>query len=135
MEALYLRALGILEEALGPDHNMVATALNNLAEVYRSQVRGVVSPCLRLVSVWVEEGLAESRGRCVLGKLFRNTFWLQLIRAANGEGDILVFDTKARIGWPLHRNTLAPSPPLKCLPFGDIQGSSEQGINCQEQMY
>ena len=34
-EPLYKRALAIDEKALGPDHPDVATALNNLAELYR----------------------------------------------------------------------------------------------------
>jgi tetratricopeptide (TPR) repeat protein len=37
-EALYKRALAILERALGPGHPDVATSLNNLAEPYRTNV-------------------------------------------------------------------------------------------------
>ena len=78
VEALHVRALGILEKALGPDHNMVATALNNLAELYRAQVRCVVPLRLRLVSVSLDEGMAEGRGRCFWRLSFRICYWLQL---------------------------------------------------------
>ncbi len=36
-EPLYRRALAILEKALGPEHPIVATSLNSLAELYRDQ--------------------------------------------------------------------------------------------------
>jgi tetratricopeptide (TPR) repeat protein len=36
---LYKRSLAILEKALGPDHPNVATALNNLALLYKNQGR------------------------------------------------------------------------------------------------
>jgi tetratricopeptide (TPR) repeat protein len=38
-EPLYKRSLAIREKTLGPDHEDVATSLNNLAELYRSQER------------------------------------------------------------------------------------------------
>ena len=38
-EVLYLRAIGILEQTLGPEHPSLATALNNLAVVYLKQGR------------------------------------------------------------------------------------------------
>jgi tetratricopeptide (TPR) repeat protein len=38
-EPLYKRALAILEKALGPDHPDVATALNNLANLYPARGR------------------------------------------------------------------------------------------------
>ncbi len=36
-EPLYLRALGIYETALGPEHPDVATSINNMAALYHSQ--------------------------------------------------------------------------------------------------
>ncbi len=36
-EPLYKRSLAIREKALGPDHPDVATALNNLAELYKDR--------------------------------------------------------------------------------------------------
>jgi hypothetical protein len=38
-EPLQLRALGIVEKALGPDHPYLGMSLNNLAELYREQGR------------------------------------------------------------------------------------------------
>lgn len=76
-EALYLRAIGIKEKVLGPDHHTVATTLNNLAELYRVQVRVVFSLCLWLVNVWFDIGIAEGRG-CLLGHLLRNIIRFQL---------------------------------------------------------
>ncbi len=38
-EPLYKRSLEITEKSLGPDHPDVATALGNLAELYRQQGR------------------------------------------------------------------------------------------------
>lgn len=37
-EPLYRRSLAIKEKALGPEHDSVATTLNNLAELLHSQV-------------------------------------------------------------------------------------------------
>jgi tetratricopeptide (TPR) repeat protein len=38
-EPLYKRALAIHEKALGPEHPVVATGLNNLAFLYQAQGR------------------------------------------------------------------------------------------------
>ena len=40
-EPLFKRALKIREEALGPDHPLVATTLNNLAALYRATGRNL----------------------------------------------------------------------------------------------
>jgi hypothetical protein len=53
-EALYKRALAILEKALGPGHPDMATSLNNLAEPYRTNV-GISSGSVAL------RGLASGR--------------------------------------------------------------------------
>lgn len=58
-EALYIRAIGIKEKTLGRDHHTVATTLNNLAVLYREQVRAVISPLsLSCATVWLDEGIA-----------------------------------------------------------------------------
>lgn len=54
-EVLYLRAIGIEEEVLGPNHPQVATTLHNLALLLGEQVIPVYFHDLQLVSVWVGE--------------------------------------------------------------------------------
>lgn len=44
-DALYLRAIEVLEKALGPDHAWLAIGLNNRANVTRDQV--IDLPCRR----------------------------------------------------------------------------------------
>ncbi|CAN0462129.1 unnamed protein product, partial [Scytosiphon promiscuus] len=46
-EVLCLRAIGIREKVLGPDHPEVATTLNNLALLLKQQVRPVHAHGLR----------------------------------------------------------------------------------------
>lgn len=45
---LLTRALAIIEDAYGPEHYEVATALNNGAGLLKAQVRGVVVPPVNL---------------------------------------------------------------------------------------
>lgn len=68
-EAVYLRAIGIQEKALGSDDPEVAATLNNLAGLFQTQVRAVSFPCLWLVKSWLQRGRANVRGR-VLKQLF-----------------------------------------------------------------
>ena len=51
---LYERAAGIYERALGPDHEHVGAALNNLASIYCNQGRFAEAEplCLRAIAIW-----------------------------------------------------------------------------------
>ena len=54
-EPLYVQALGLMEKNLGPDHPSVATALNNLAELYRAHGRYAEAELLHRRALGIRE--------------------------------------------------------------------------------
>src|SRR6185295_12837634 len=80
-EQLYARALAIFEQALGPDHPLVATSLNNLAGLYQAQgAYTKVEPLLARAANIAErrlrtelERLSEPRKRALMALLQGNT--------------------------------------------------------------
>ena len=58
-EPLYLQALQIREQLLGPEHPDVATSLNGLANLYRNQGKDTQAEPLYLRALHIQEQMLE----------------------------------------------------------------------------
>lgn len=58
-ERLCLRSIDLKEKTVGPDHPSTAASLNNLAELFQTQARTLITSGLCVVTCWLYERTRE----------------------------------------------------------------------------